>query len=858
MSTAAPPGKVHKRAYQACIPCRERRVRCDLGSVDQPHQGPCGRCRRERKLCHFSATRGKRKNTSTPGPSGTPAPGSSQHQQDWDEASPDLPSINQIGSPIIATHIKQEQPIRPSIPPPSTPRPLGGDRTAEKLLRDAAYTSHDALNLLFEAGRHSERVSRNEHHGAPEASRRTQSIHPQSHTNHHNSHNHHHHHQQHQHQHHREGQPPSAPPSLRGVPDNPLLPWSNLRFVRTGLITAEEAYDLVMYFHAYLAPFTPIASSSFQDPSMHSELLEEEPILAMTILMLASRYMKLSGPGSVSRSYMVHERLWQHLQGMISRMIFGQEQFTGGAHDIGPALETTSISTNEYPLAGSNFGSLRTLGSCEALLLLSEWQPRSLHVPAGDDGDSIVVKDDVRRTRASTAGITGRIRIDWLEPVWRSDRMCWSMLGNALALAVELGIFDEYDNTTIGARESRRDIWNNPLSSQRAYLVQHLLWVYLTQTSGRLGWKNLTSVSVSDQDPSTKHSDTIRCWVGVASLMKKGNEMLFPSREKTRDIIKSGEYLAVLRVLNPLLREWQKEFDRAKLSRPMRSILTIEFGYVRVYIHSVALQAVVECYHRITAEGAVMPESSILDPYEGNREYFIEVLTAAKSILQTVVEDLLPNDHLKHVPIRTYSRILAGAMFCLKATSLGANEFESTSTLSLVERTAEALCTCVVDDVHLSNRFGELLSALSSSLRNRVGQMNTGGSEHTSGSITPNIMALQRQYAQHFEGDAAAQMVCDPGSYERSMGQLAPGSQSIADPDYGCQGGSSNVTSAGTPAYLPMNITTSAATMEQSAFQQDPLINFAGLGPNQLGWSGGQDFFDMLGPLLDVQYEQYR
>lgn len=168
-------------------------------------------------------------------------------------------------------------------------------------------------------------------------------------------------------------------------------------------------------------------------------------------------------------------------------MIFGQEQFTGGTHNHDAPPEASNLSTHEYPLAGSNFGSLRTLGSCEALLLLSEWHPRSLHVPAGDDGDSIVVKDDVRRTIASTAGIGGRIRIDWLEPVWRSDRMCWSMLGNALALAVELGIFDEYDNTTIGARESRRDIWSNPSSSQRAYLVQHLLWVYLTQTSGRLG-----------------------------------------------------------------------------------------------------------------------------------------------------------------------------------------------------------------------------------------------------------------------------------------------------------------------------------------------------------------------------------
>lgn len=51
----------HKRVYQACIPCRRRKVRCDLGSVDNPNDPPCVRCRRESKECYFSATRRKRK-----------------------------------------------------------------------------------------------------------------------------------------------------------------------------------------------------------------------------------------------------------------------------------------------------------------------------------------------------------------------------------------------------------------------------------------------------------------------------------------------------------------------------------------------------------------------------------------------------------------------------------------------------------------------------------------------------------------------------------------------------------------------------------------------------------------------------
>jgi hypothetical protein len=36
-----------RRVYQACIPCRRRKVKCDLGSVHNPSDPPCMRCRRE-------------------------------------------------------------------------------------------------------------------------------------------------------------------------------------------------------------------------------------------------------------------------------------------------------------------------------------------------------------------------------------------------------------------------------------------------------------------------------------------------------------------------------------------------------------------------------------------------------------------------------------------------------------------------------------------------------------------------------------------------------------------------------------------------------------------------------------------
>ncbi|KAI2136831.1 hypothetical protein LOZ27_006056, partial [Ophidiomyces ophidiicola] len=58
---ASSPPPQHRRGYQACDPCRKRKVKCDLGSVDNPRPPPCVRCRRESKRCEFSATRRKRK-----------------------------------------------------------------------------------------------------------------------------------------------------------------------------------------------------------------------------------------------------------------------------------------------------------------------------------------------------------------------------------------------------------------------------------------------------------------------------------------------------------------------------------------------------------------------------------------------------------------------------------------------------------------------------------------------------------------------------------------------------------------------------------------------------------------------------
>lgn len=89
-----------------------------------------------------------------------------------------------------------------------------------------------------------------------------------------------------------------------------LKAWSRFRFVRAGWFTAKEAIDYIDYFHKYLSPLTPLVVSTYQPYHMHERLLTTEPMLTIVMLLIASRHMKLEGPGSVSRPLVHSDMLY--------------------------------------------------------------------------------------------------------------------------------------------------------------------------------------------------------------------------------------------------------------------------------------------------------------------------------------------------------------------------------------------------------------------------------------------------------------------------------------------------------------------------------------------------------------------
>jgi len=472
---------------------------------------------------------------------------------------------------------------------------------------------------------------------------------------------------------------------------------------------------------------------------------------------------------------------------MIERCLWGQEAFGGGFCGSG-AGDGEAQTSSTAPWRGLRKGSLRTLGTIESLMILTEWHPRALHFPPAEATDELMLPSYEGPDTYSTddeggprlpRGVGGKRIESWLEPAWRSDRMCWMLLSTAMGLSYELGVFDNIDELLASGGEMTRPEYDDEAYRLRAARIKRLLLIYVTQLAGRLGWTNMVPENLRVNDPAFaprkrrasldgKTPDTnttvsngfnyipdlelddqiIHCWAGISNAMRIGNERLFKSRQYTTKIIQDGSYVELLKDFQPMLAAWMKEFQRFRLPPYIRHILSIEYEYVRIYVNSLSLQAVVErCTNNAgnhntaghSGNNTGNPLSPETQNYYGklplarlggfssaDQDYVREVVDGSRNLLRTVVEGLLPHDYLKHAPVRTYFRIISGAMFLLKTFALGASKSDVEISIGLMDRAVSALRNCVVDDVHLGIRFADLLETLTSRLRSRFISAPTG------------------------------------------------------------------------------------------------------------------------------------
>lgn len=812
--TASAKSVKHKRGYQACEQCRQRKTGCQLGDdVDNPTEPPCNRCRREGKACTFAATRKKRASSASSSHLAERPPPQSSHSSfqnagglhtqhadgsyripaqagnpaQFSASNGGYPAFTQPPPPFVSNLNPTSHPTsHPTIHPYSIPhhsqgmaQPVdalrsagmngvkGGNQVrsdlAARALASDAPTTQENLGMLTAAA-----AVLAKHEEQSDGSFRSPStFNSPSSTG-------------------RRGTFANGIPSdsidgrLNGTSGNDikygaeynlaLKAWASMRFVRAGWFTADEAINYIEYFYNHLAPMTPISPPDFRHPSKHLVLLTDEPVLAIAMLMIASRHMRLSGHAALTRAARIHDTLWDYLRCMVERLLWGQEQFGGGFCAAG------TIKVGESQGGQLTWkGSLRTLGTVEALLLLTDWQPRALHFPPGDDenrlldtnynllSDSNNAIDDQEDSDARQ----GRPYGAWLEPTWRSDRMSWMLLGLAQALSFELGVFDNHHYDCSNDHDSAS-------SCARKRRVRRMVLVYVSQTSGRLGLPSMLPLpdwstdkvfeTTSRQQSHGQPEDTVdimqSCWLDIARVMYEANKTLFPTRKFTRTLTATDSYKKEIALFKPMLENWKTNFDSVKTTfHPlMQHVLIMEYEYARCYINSLGLQKVVESWVSMpggesngTNAAHSDQQSKIRDLYSPNHEYIEAVADSARMILRSVVDGLAPGGNLRNAPVRTFLRSISGMMFTLKRFGVGAYEADVRQALELLDQSTDLMERDVVDDVHLSSQIAGLIKLLVANLRKtfiRV-QGKDNGSETASRQETPQHPASLQHTVHH-------------------------------------------------------------------------------------------------------------
>lgn len=414
--------------------------------------------------------------------------------------------------------------------------------------------------------------------------------------------------------------------------------------------------------------------------------------------MISSRYHILPGASGQSRNFFIHHQLWQHCQQFTMRLVFGQ----------GKPFESK----------------IRGLGTVEALLLLSDWHPRSLHFNDVDEELLLATVPKPPQHDNPRSASANRFLEDMIEPSRRSDQMSWMLLGCALSLAHELGIFETEENDCPEEEVEWRD--QMILRRQR---VQRLLYVYINQLAWRIGCLSLIPQSLNHailgrkprglSQPGSTWLIFMDSWIELTKLAQSVTDMFFPSAKLAGQQLHSGRYVGLLEHFRSLLIQWKDKYLQPHvLDKDFYNDLFIEYHFVRVYIHSVGMQAVVE-RAMADADPNNLDDVRPMTIDSADYEYIQEVIDGCCQILQKAIH-LAEAGALFFSPVRIVLRITNASIFLMKALSLGTREATLRDSLEVLERSISALKSNALDDVHLGARYATLLEVHVSRLRHNL------------------------------------------------------------------------------------------------------------------------------------------
>ncbi|GAA5987155.1 hypothetical protein JCM10908_001053 [Rhodotorula pacifica] len=502
--------------------------------------------------------------------------------------------------------------------------------------------------------------------------------------------------------------------------------WQRWVPIQEGMVSISEAEALLAFFKDHMAHLYPLLLDRIFEPVHLPALTSRESLLLAAMITISARYSSLP---SRSRARMIHEALAEYCRDELVGILDGS-------------------------------GAMRHISSVEALLLLTEWPP--ITVGRAQKGSSRSEREGRSSSRRRTGWGRGRsaTRVDQrdqsngraeerpasgsrqrggfgnsdldedgtneenAEALLRSsaqyDGMSWSFIGCAVRLAQELGIsnieFDSAKGTSLSWEEERRlRTWIYCYNADRHVSVRlgrnAVIQAYMSSS----WWEQVTnhaSHGVRREGGSELWAERTLPQGLIAALMGTIQERLYPNKEITRSMLRTGHWESFIRSLDHELRMMLLKSQNVLQQGNIEStLLQMEFEYVRLYGNAIALRALQERLRRaVKANDLWFVSPSLLNLQEG--QWILDALAAAQSILDRTVNFLAPKGYLRLAPSRLHQRILFASTFLFKALAVGVVEHGQSKVLGLLNQTITVLRDNASDRQHIACGFAALLRRL--------------------------------------------------------------------------------------------------------------------------------------------------
>lgn len=147
--------------------------------------------------------------------------------------------------------------------------------------------------------------------------------------------------------------------------------------------------------------------------------------------------------------------------------------------------------------------------------------------------------------------------------------MSWMLLGSALSLGHEIGVF-ETESSDRACSAGYQGFMSTDQMERRRQRIQKLLYIYINQLAWRIGRMSLMPQTLNHAIISGRtvkepvHSGDewltfMDSWMDLTKLAKSITDMFFPSVSFARQQLHGDRYVGLLDHFRPLLSQWKEK-----------------------------------------------------------------------------------------------------------------------------------------------------------------------------------------------------------------------------------------------------------------------------------------------------------